>query len=786
MLASVLDRSSSRKKKADTTRLKRPDHSPELSESAQSAPSQSALLRDIRGITPHASNEQNRTLPRFGERTGAARSAAAIRWPIQAKLEIGASNDPLELEADQAADQVMRSPRTLAAPLSSTKSTCSCGGTCPSCRSQHADKPHHDHVHPQLSPLPTRPAGSGATASPLVHEVLNSPGHPMDTATRSFMESRFGQDFSAVRLHTGDAARTSAEDMGARAYTVGPDIVFRDPSPSRRLLAHELAHVVQQSAAPAPLVQRDDKDQGSKSPDLATRLTVIEDSAGETQSRLYQILHAGGPIPEGTKVIGAARIEIEGYTGPKEMRAISGADTDGLGANAPVYHASSPNPRTLSATRSIAGSGPRRDFPFSHINDAEMKIFEDILARIPKDAKGTIHFATIRVRTKDGKTIFEPYPACSGCIRASFEAAGAMPNVDLVSHAPVHTTGTANMGNPPATGGQQDEIRNPQNLKPGSVNPSPRDADIDPSTGQVIPGPNTDAARQKYQQNQAARKTAGTDTEPATVPPTTGRYTGAAISVGTTVATLGLGWLAGYLKQRVDQKIMERQIAAFLHAAQNHINANPDGALKAMMAHPYTTIYAWLTLDSSVISTIDVAAGEPAFNDSSPILNLARIDYATGPVPPELANGFPRISGGGLTIVTTRTIVIDFPIEPLALEDLISFSKIRSLPLNDLHTYALNRYQDALSLVQLTLETKTKILEGLKTTKDAFNQVDAAFKQAQKLKDVELQKELAAHLTSIADSSTKLAAQLAPADASISDADKKLAYWQGILNLVKP
>jgi hypothetical protein len=75
------------------------------------------------------------------------------------------------------------------------------------------------------------------------------------------MESRIGHDFSKVKIHTGEPAARSARALGALAYTVGDSIVFSSSSyapqstEGRRLLAHELAHVVQQSAAPAPHAQ---------------------------------------------------------------------------------------------------------------------------------------------------------------------------------------------------------------------------------------------------------------------------------------------------------------------------------------------------------------------------------------------------------------------------------------------------------------------------------------------------------------------------------------------------
>jgi thiol-disulfide isomerase/thioredoxin len=94
-------------------------------------------------------------------------------------------------------------------------------------------------------------------APPVVHEVLRSPGQPLDAATRAFLEPRFGQDFGGVRVHTDARADESARAVGAVAYTVGRHIAFSGTSyaprtrAGRSLLAHELAHVVQQGAQEA-------------------------------------------------------------------------------------------------------------------------------------------------------------------------------------------------------------------------------------------------------------------------------------------------------------------------------------------------------------------------------------------------------------------------------------------------------------------------------------------------------------------------------------------------------
>src|SRR5271165_3485189 len=125
---------------------------------------------------------------------------------------------------------------------------CDCGGG-PDCDCDSKEKKQHK------GGLRRAPAGSGTTpqtAPPIVHETLQSPGEMLDRDTRAFFESRFGQDFSGVRIHTDSRAAESARAVNALAYTVGRDIAFASgrfapaTTEGRRLLAHELTHTVQQ------------------------------------------------------------------------------------------------------------------------------------------------------------------------------------------------------------------------------------------------------------------------------------------------------------------------------------------------------------------------------------------------------------------------------------------------------------------------------------------------------------------------------------------------------------
>lgn len=83
-----------------------------------------------------------------------------------------------------------------------------------------------------------------------VQNVLRAPGRPLDAALKDDMESRSDADFSDVRLHTGAAARDSAAEIGARAYTSGSHIVIGDGGGDQHTLAHELTHVIQQRTGP--------------------------------------------------------------------------------------------------------------------------------------------------------------------------------------------------------------------------------------------------------------------------------------------------------------------------------------------------------------------------------------------------------------------------------------------------------------------------------------------------------------------------------------------------------
>ena len=162
-----------------------------------------------------------------GSSTGASGECAACanKRRLQAKLSIGASNDPMEQEADRVADQVLAAP-----------------------------------VHPAVNTAPNiqraagQASGVAGTAPASVDRVLASAGRPLESGLQQDMGQRFGYDFSQVRVHSGASAEQSARDINAKAYTAGNNVVFGagqlapGTHQGRHLLAHELTHVVQQGS----------------------------------------------------------------------------------------------------------------------------------------------------------------------------------------------------------------------------------------------------------------------------------------------------------------------------------------------------------------------------------------------------------------------------------------------------------------------------------------------------------------------------------------------------------
>jgi hypothetical protein len=192
--------------------------------------------------------------------------AGRTKGRVQPKLRVGEPNDAHEQEADRVADEVMRMPAAAptAAPPPADGAIVRRRAVEPGVVEDKTHEEDEELVRRQTAPPwpsaeRSQQGAEGSrdsvpAVSALVERQLSSAheGAPLPSSTRTFFESRFGCDFSRVRVHTGSLAAESADSIDALAYTFGDQIVFSsgqfapDTTGGQRLLAHELTHVVQQ------------------------------------------------------------------------------------------------------------------------------------------------------------------------------------------------------------------------------------------------------------------------------------------------------------------------------------------------------------------------------------------------------------------------------------------------------------------------------------------------------------------------------------------------------------
>lgn len=190
------------------------------------------------------------------------------------RLTVSQPHDRAEIEADQIADKVMHMPgpgnlhpKTNgfgAAGLQNHPDTDSINRKCNACEEEEDVSGTIQRKEGFTTVAPTPPPGD---TTPSIRNVIRSGGHKLDHTTRRFFEPRFGFDLSHVRVHADSAAGQSARAINARAYTLGSAIVFAngeyrpEDDGGRRLLAHELTHVIQQGTGQIHELQRQRADE---------------------------------------------------------------------------------------------------------------------------------------------------------------------------------------------------------------------------------------------------------------------------------------------------------------------------------------------------------------------------------------------------------------------------------------------------------------------------------------------------------------------------------------------
>ena len=173
---------------------------------------------------------------------------------LQTQLTLGQDGDRLEQDADRVAAQVLDMPVRAGGRLSAGP--------------------------PQISRRTSAATPADRQVPDSIAKTLNRSGEPLPGSARAFFEPRFGHDFSRVRIHRDETAAASAKAVSAHAYTVANHLVFAqgryapETGEGRRLLAHELAHVVQQQGG-TPRVQREGEDKDKDAPATKQDVSIV-------------------------------------------------------------------------------------------------------------------------------------------------------------------------------------------------------------------------------------------------------------------------------------------------------------------------------------------------------------------------------------------------------------------------------------------------------------------------------------------------------------------------------
>jgi hypothetical protein len=216
-----------------------------------------------------------------------------------------------------------------------------------------------------------------------VHDVLRTPGRPLDDDTRTDMEARLGADFTGVRIHDDQDARTSAADVGARAYTSGDHVVIGEGGSGKHTLAHELTHVIQQRQGPVAGTDRGDNLRVS---DPADRF--------EREAEANAVRAMSVPVPVQRTATPAASTAHQASTIVARMPA-AGADTETpAGAGAAPWLVFGVDGRSKEQLTSAVDAGYRRfDTAESYGNTATVA---QVLGGLPRSEYEVIYKFDVR------------------------------------------------------------------------------------------------------------------------------------------------------------------------------------------------------------------------------------------------------------------------------------------------------------------------------------------------------------------------------------------------------
>jgi Domain of unknown function (DUF4157) len=288
------------------------------------------MKRQVTGSkTQNASGKQEIAVPRSMQNTllRPAIGNRELQRLIQAKLQVSQPSDVYEQEADRVAKQVVTMPTSQiqstvqmreAMPTEPAKHSMGIGSLAESVAQRDAS--------------PGEIIDMGEDVEKRIEQSMGK-GIPLPDQIRSFMEPRFGTDFSGVRVHTGHDAIQMNESLSAQAFTVGPDIYFGSgKSPSDlELTAHELTHVVQQGGGQKPSKEIESRDASEGRgmhrpvPDKAASNSVSRSSAFHQGVSRRIIQRRGVPIPPSTPIPSAPTNSVDGSIVVSKLNDMGGA-----------------------------------------------------------------------------------------------------------------------------------------------------------------------------------------------------------------------------------------------------------------------------------------------------------------------------------------------------------------------------------------------------------------------------------------------------------------------------
>ena len=245
------------------------------------------------------------------EKVNTAKSSPFFKPTIQKKLTLGSTNDTYEVEADAMANKVMRMQEPQQQNVSHTGALVQ--RKCAHCEQEEKlqMKPLAESISLLIQKSPTENSGESQAPSHIENQINSSKGggNSIDHGTKNFMESRFGTDFSDVKIHTGSQAVQMSRELNAQAFTVGNDVYFNEGkySPNsdsgKHLLAHELTHTVQQTGRIGRKIQK----LGANPNCTAAEITQVHQAIFNARAWISNALSKAESSPLHTRVLPSLR-----------------------------------------------------------------------------------------------------------------------------------------------------------------------------------------------------------------------------------------------------------------------------------------------------------------------------------------------------------------------------------------------------------------------------------------------------------------------------------------------